>query len=193
MAYRAAHGNGAKSALARVETLPVDELPAGIPAGSGVATPPKPDVKRTADGRMADREAARELGKRGALAAAARRRELRSLQALGLRGAQPAELAPYLDDAGQFAEAEVGRLAASVGGGMCPPNAAALVHQAALAMAGSRAAYAAGETALGARLGAEVRQNLLGAYELCAREAAARPRLSNPTLAAIEAAGEDST
>jgi len=85
-------------------------------------------------------------------------------------------LAAYLDDANQFAAAEVERLARECGNGVCPQNACALVQQAALAMAGSRAAYAIGELALGSKLGTEVRQNLLGARELTVLEAkAARP------------------
>jgi hypothetical protein len=66
---------------------------------------------------------------------------------------------------------------------VCPPNAAALVQQAALAMAGSRAAYGTGDVATGARLGAEVRSCLLGARELCVREAESRPKGSRPSLA----------
>jgi hypothetical protein len=49
------------------------------------------------------------------------------------------------------------------------------MQQAALAMAASRAAYAKGDLALGAKLGAEVRSCLLGARELCVREAQSRP------------------
>jgi hypothetical protein len=45
-------------------------------------------------------------------------------------------------------------------------------------MAGSCAAYATGELALGAKLGAELRSNLLAARELCVKEAQGRPRES---------------
>jgi hypothetical protein len=45
-------------------------------------------------------------------------------------------------------------------------------------MAGSCAAYATGELALGSKLGAEIRSNLLGARELCVKEAQSRPRES---------------
>jgi hypothetical protein len=95
---------------------------------------------------------------------------------LGLRGATPALLAPYLEDANQFAASEVERLAREDGGGVCPQNAGVLVQQAALAMAGSRAAYATGDTVTGARLGVEVRQNLLAARELTVLEAKSRPQ-----------------
>lgn len=176
MGIRTGHGSGAGSP--RVEVLPVDEQPVGVPAPSGVAAPPQAVAARDANGRIADRQAASELGRLGGLARAAKAAQLRALTGLGLRGATPAALAPYLDDANQFAEAEVARLARECGGGVCPQNAAALVQQAALAMAGSRAAYAEGDAVTGAKLGVEVRQNLLGAREITVREAQARPRSS---------------
>jgi hypothetical protein len=175
MTLRTAHGNGARSAIVRVETLPADELPEGLPAPTGSADPLTTGVARDANGRLADRQAAAALGRRGGLAKAAKVGKLRALECLGLH-AVPEALAPYLDDADRFVAHEVARLAKSVGGGECPPNAAALVVSAGLAMAGSRAAYAQGDAALGAKLGAEVRSNLLGAHELAAREAKARPR-----------------
>ena len=117
-----------------------------------------------------------ELGRKGGLAKAAKASQLRALTGLGLHGATPESLSLYLGDANEFAASEIARLARECGGGVCPQNATALVQQAALAMAGSRAAYAAGDTALGAKLGVEVRQNLLGARELTVLEAkAARP------------------
>ena len=116
------------------------------------------------------------MARRGGLARAAKAKQLRALVKLGLLGVVPAALSPYIDAAQEFADAEVERLARECGGGICPQNAAALVQQAALAMAGSRAAYAAGDLTLGARLGVEVRQNLLGARELTVREAQGRPK-----------------
>ncbi|MEI9950609.1 MAG: hypothetical protein WDO74_16935 [Pseudomonadota bacterium] len=163
-----------KDAL-RVETLQADEQPAGVPAPIGATPPPQPVGARRSNGQIADSQAASELGRRGGLARAAKATQLRALTGLGLRGATPTTLAPYLEDANQFAESEVERLARECGGGVCPQNAAALVQQAALAMAGSRAAYAIGDTVTGAKLGVEVRQNLLGARELTVREAQARP------------------
>jgi hypothetical protein len=85
-------------------------------------------------------------------------------------------LGPYLDAAMEFAEHEVARLARECGGGVCPPNAAALVLAAARAMAASSAAYATGDLALGSRIGAEIRSHLLGARELTVREAETRLR-----------------
>jgi hypothetical protein len=118
--------------------------------------------------------------KLGGLARAAKARELRALTGLGLRGATPADLSPFLDDAHEFAASEVKRMALECGGGICAPNAAALVQQAALAMAASRAKYAMGELSEGAKLGVEVRQNLLAARELCVREAQARLKKQDP-------------
>jgi len=150
----------------------------GVPAPGASVASLQPEALKRVNGRIADRLTASELGRRGGRARAAKALQLRALAGLGLRGATPEALAPYLDDANQFAESEVARLARECGGGTCPQNAAALVQQAALAMAGSRGAYAAGDTALGAKLGVEVRQNLLAARELTVLEAKARPRES---------------
>lgn len=174
MTIRSGHGAGA--AFPRVEVLPASEQAVGVPAPTGYEAPAEASPARGPSGRFADKMAAAELGRRGGLARAAKACQLKALVGLGLRGAQPGVLAPYLADASEFAQAEVERLARECGGGVCPQNAAALVQQAALAMAGSRAAYAAGETTLGARLGAEVRSNLLGARDLTVLEAKARPK-----------------
>jgi hypothetical protein len=174
MTLRNGHGTGA--GMPRVELLPPDEQPRGIPAPAGPAEPPEPARVRRPNGQIADSQTASELGRRGGLARAAKAAQLRALTGLGLLGAQPDLLKPYLDAALEFAEHEVARLARDCGGGVCPSNAAALVLAAARAMAGSCAAYATGELALGARLGAEIRSNLLGARELCVRDAQVRPR-----------------
>ncbi len=180
-----------KDAL-RVETLQADEQPEGIPAPSGGAGLLQAEPARRSNGQLADRQGASQLGRRGGLARAAKASQLAALIGLGLRGAAPEVLGPFLADANAFAASEVERLARECGGGVCPQNAAALVQQAALAMAGSRAAYAQGDTALGAKLGVEVRQNLLGARELCVREAQSRPRAQSwPQVATVRHEGED--
>jgi hypothetical protein len=55
---------------------------------------------------------------------------------------------------------------------------ASMVQSAALELAGSRAAFADGDTLTGSKLASASRQNLLGAFELCARQAKARPKES---------------
>lgn len=170
---RISHGSGASSALVRVEVCPADELPAGVPAAQDGHPAPLPTAGPRRQGGQRTRfnaETARAAGR----ASAAKRAELAALRNLGLRDAEPAALAPYLADARAFSVAERARLARSVGGGVCEGSAALLVDAGALATAASRAAYAAGDAALGARLSAEARSNLLGAHELCAREAKAR-------------------
>ena len=174
MALRSGHGNG--RGVPRIEVLPADEQPVGVPAPASVPPPPEAPGQRDALGRITDRRLASEMGRRGGYERARRAQQLRALQGLGLHGDAPAGLREYLADADDFARHEVDRLARECGGGVCPPNAAALVQQAALAMAASRASYAAGDLTAGARLGAEVRSCLLGARELCVREAQARPR-----------------
>lgn len=176
MALRSGHGTGA--GVPRIEVLPVDEQPVGVPAPADPPKPPASADPRRRAGKIADRSLASELGRRGGLARARKAKELRALNGLGLLGATPEVLRPYLEAAEEFAVAEVQRLARECGGGVCPQNAAALVQAAARAMAGSCAAYAAGALALGAKLGAELRQHLLGARELTVREAQGRPKQS---------------
>lgn len=195
MALRSGHGNGA--GVPRIEVLPADEQPVGVPAPAGLPVPAEPAGLRDDAGRIADRQLAVELGRRGGLERARRATQLRALRGLGLHGEPPESLREYLPDADEFVLHEVARLARDCGGGVCPPNAAVLVQQGALAMAGSRAAYASGDLATGARLGAEVRSCLLGARELCVREAQARPRTDDLTarimaMRAAKAAAEGS-
>lgn len=186
MTLRTSHGTGAHSAVVRVETCPPDELPRGIPEAPGRQAPatseaktgqaprkPRGGRKRTTLAKGSP-EAAR-VSALGREAQARKRKELALLSKLGLRDATPEAMAPYLADARAFSVSERARLAKAVGGGVCEGSAALLVDAAALATAASRAAYAAGDAALGARLSAEARSNLLGAHELCAREAKARP------------------
>ncbi len=95
---------------------------------------------------------------------------------LGLRDVVAPDLLPYLADAAEFAEHECTRLAQVVGGGVCGTAPSVLVQTAALQVAGSRYAFAKGDLVTGSRLGDAARANLLSAHDLCAKEAAARPR-----------------
>jgi len=167
-----------KDAL-RVETLCAAEQAVGVAAPASPAEPPLAKRPRGAGGRIADRDTAIELGRRGAEERWRKARQLKALTALGLRGVTPESLRPWLEDAEEFATAEVARLAREDGAGVCPQNAAVLVQNAALALAGSRASYAAGDLAAGAKLGVEVRQNLLAARELTVLEAKSRSAKAN--------------
>ncbi len=172
MALRTGHGAG--RGVPRVEVLPADEQPHGVPHAPAGLYEPAPQGERDERGRFI--AGARWAQAKGARAANAKRRELKALTGLGLAGAAPENLRPFLEQAEEFARAEVERLARDCGGGLCPDNARALVQAAARAMAGSCAAFAAGDTALGAKLGAELRSHLLGARELTVREAQGRPK-----------------
>jgi TPR repeat protein len=126
---------------------------------------------------MADRQAAAELGRRGGLAKQAKAQRVRVLDALGLRAYPSEAMAHYLDDADQFAKHETERLAQTVGGGHCGAGPASMVQSAALALAASRYLYGTGEPkdlTTAARLADSSKQQLLTAFELCAREAQAR-------------------
>lgn len=173
MALRSGHGNG--RGTPHVEVLPVNELPTGVPSTSATA----PSAAASAAGaalRSGDATAASTLGRLGGLAKAAQDRGLRVLEGLGLRGVPDATLAPYLADAEAFAMSEIRRLAAEVGGGECGPMPSSMVQSAALELAGSRAAFAAGDVLTGSKLAAASRQNLLAAFELASRLAKARPQ-----------------
>jgi hypothetical protein len=166
---RAAHGNAAKyGTVALVEVPRAAELSKGVPAPSlGIEAPPRRgrtfqagDPHTSAAGRLGGRA----LKARTVLA-----------HTLSVTSDDPGFKA-LLRSAENFRRAQVGILAQTVGGGQCGPAPAALVASAALALAGSRHAYTKGDLALGARLATEVRQHLLGAHELCAREAESRRR-----------------
>lgn len=167
MVLRTGHGKGA--GVPRVEVLPVDELPAGVPAPQpqGQALPRPPYAKGSA--------AAREAGKRGG----ARKAGTTALAAgLGLaRAFADPSFERYRNAAQNFAQLHVKRLAQSVGGGECGPAPSSIIWSAGLQLAASRWAFeVAGDPALGSRLANDSRQNLLAAHELCAKEAQARPR-----------------
>lgn len=185
MSLRTGHGSG--RGTPRIEVMPVDELPKGVPAPSAAPVSAAATAASTALRETGDTLAAKELGRLGGLAKAARDRGLRVLEGLGLRGVAPANLAPYLADAEAFAISEVSRLALEVGGGTCGPMPASMVQSAALELAGSRAAFADGNTVLGSKLASASRQNLLGAFELCARQAKARPQQGPSIIEQIQA------
>ncbi|MFO0675285.1 MAG: hypothetical protein U0169_02045 [Polyangiaceae bacterium] len=172
MTLRKGHGTGA--GVPRVEVLPADELPAGVP---GNARPESP-TDRGEGGRFAPGNAlARQGGK-------ARAGKTRLADRLGLtKLPQGAAFAPYKASAVSFRRAQCSALAASVGGGYCGPAPSSFVASAALQLAWSRyfsdlaAQLGDPELALTAsRLADASRQNLLAAHELCAKEAAAKPK-----------------
>jgi hypothetical protein len=168
MGLRSAHGRARElGSIAVVETLPADELPAGVPDLSATSKPARNALGRYQAGHPDTIAAARAAGRtragRTALA-----------HSLGVTS-DDHDWKRLLRQAEAFRRAQVRLLAGSVGGGMCGPAPAALIASAALALAASRFAYQHGRLLEGARLSAEVRQHLLAAHELCAREAQARP------------------
>lgn len=175
MAYRTSKTRG-RSAV-HVEVARATEMPAGMPADAqSDETVQLVNATRAWGPVQAGTTEAAALAKMGAEARWAKERGLRVLEGLGLRGAAPDELADYLDDAREFAVFETERLARTVGGGVCSGGPATMVQSAALELAGSRAAFAAGDSALGSKLAAASRQNLLAAHELTARSAKATPQ-----------------
>jgi len=165
MTLRTGHGTGAGQP--RVEVCPVDELPRGVQAAPLVES----TTERVEGGRFAP--GARTAQSAGGLAHREQTRLGRRLS-LGETFADP-RFTPYARAARAFRRAQVTRLARDVGGGHCGPAPASIVASAALQLAGSRFAFEVlGEMQLGSKLANDSRQNLLAAFELCAREAAAR-------------------
>jgi hypothetical protein len=178
MALRNGHGKG--SGVPRIEVLPADELPAGVPAEARDESP----TDRDEHGLFAR---GNRLASEGGRARAGHTRLARRLR-LGETFADP-RFEPYARAARGFRRAHVVALARSVGAGHCGPAPSSIIASAALQLAGSRFAFEVlGDMALGSRLADASRQNLLAAHELCAREAAARPK--GPTAAPWFAASE---
>lgn len=184
MAIRTAHGTGA-SALVRVETAPADELPDGMPA----------DADRVS--RSADRERGRfgPGNRRSVLGGRAKRGKARLTSRLGLAELPEGNaFRPYKAAAATFRRVQCAELARTVGGGVCGPGPSSIVASASLALAWSRylsdCAATEGDAELAVRairLGDSSRQALLTAHELCAREAAARPRAPADAQAELRA------
>ena len=175
MALRAGHGTGAGSP--RVEVLPPDELPEGMPADARAPSP----SDRGAGGRFARGNG---LARRGGKA---KRGKSRLTARLGLATLPDGSaFAPYRRAAATFRRVQCAELARNVGNGVCGPGPSSVIASAALALAWSRyfsdAAAASGDPEFAmelamrsARLGETSRQHLLAAHELCAREAQNRP------------------
>jgi hypothetical protein len=166
MALRTGHGTG--KGVPRVEVLPVDELPDGVPAD---ARPELPSDRGEA-GRFAPGNT---LAATGGKARSGQCRLAHRLH-LGDSFTDP-RFAPYARSAKVWRTAQLGQLAATVGGGFVGPGPSSVVASAALQLAASRFAFEVlGDLVLGSRLANDSRQNLLAAHELCAREAASRPK-----------------
>jgi hypothetical protein len=187
MALRTGHGNGAGSP--RVEVLPPDELPLGVPTSAEHVSRGDFDAR----GKFAP---GNRIASRGGRARAGK---TRLAERLGMqRLPDDSAFAPYKRAAVSFRKAQCAALASSVGGGYCGPAPSSIVASAALQLAWSRflndqaAAKGDAEKALSAsRLADASRQNLLAAIELCAREARSRPAAANdaPWLAPSDEKG----
>jgi hypothetical protein len=171
MAWRNGHGRG--SGVPRIEVLPADEQAPPDPA-----KPARPPVRRHANGKLADKASAAELGRLGGLAKAERTRLLSSL---GLVSLSVNDAFYAYENAGEaFAEKHMQTLA-DMFDGKCGEGPMSIVKTAGIQLAASRFFYDLGKQTgdakmLGeaSRLGDASRQNILAAYELQSREAAAR-------------------
>jgi hypothetical protein len=171
MTLRTGHGNGA--GVPRIEVMPADELPRGVPSAAPHLSRPTHDER----GKFAK---GNEIARLGGLA---RRGKTRLAERMGLS---------KLPDGSAFRRAQCAELAKTVGGGICGPGPSSMIASAALQLAWSRylgdAAAETGDAEMALRaskLADASRQNLLAAHELCAREAQARPKRDADPLAAF--------
>ena len=182
MALRTGHGTGAGTP--RVEVLPPDELPDGVPGDARKESP-------------RDRGEAGRFARGNSLARAgghAKRGKSRLTARLGLSTLPEGDaFAPYRRAAATFRRVQCAELARVVGGGVCGPGPSSVVASAALALAWSRylsdQAAATGDADLAmrsARLGETSRQHLMAAHELVAREAKVRDENRSPAEALAE-------
>jgi hypothetical protein len=170
MALRTGHGTGA--GVPRIEVLPANELPAGVPEAPRQESP----GDRGQAGRFAPGNS---LARRGG---AARAGKTRLAERMGLaRLPEGSAYRPYKAAAVSFRRAQCAELAKTVGGGICGPGPSSMVASAALQLAWSRyladAAAESGDPEMAikaSKLADASRQNLLAAHELCAKEARAR-------------------
>jgi hypothetical protein len=175
MTYRSGHGTG--RGTPRIEVLPVDELPAGVPA------PARPPVDRDPSGKFVPGPGTAALA---SLGGKARQEAAQLASLLGLWEAPPDHpFAPYARLGREWRDAHMDQLAATVGGGSVGPGPASVVSTAAIQLGASRwlsdvGAQTGDAKALldASRLADASRQNLLAAHELCAKEAQAKPTQS---------------
>lgn len=178
MSLRNGHGKGA--GRPHIEVLPVDELPAGVPA------PARPAANRNEAGEFVAGPGTSALARAGARAA----HESRQLAALLGLWTPPDEhpFAPYARLAREWRDDHMAELAATVAGGEVGPGPASVVSSAAMQLGASR--WLADEGAKNgdakalleaSRLADASRQNLLAAHELGAREAEARRKAKRLT------------
>jgi len=188
MALRAGHGRGATTGARgpRVEVVPADELPVGVPANAGQERQgDRGESGRFLPGNVVSRKGGHAKGEKIRLAAR-----------LGLRSL-PGDNAfsDYRASAASFRRQQCAELARSVGGGFCGPATSSIVASASLQLAWSRylsdLAAMTGDEELAikaSRLAEASRQSLLAAHEICAREAMARQKASPVNAAAVLAA-----
>ncbi len=183
MTLRKGHGNGA--GVPRIEVLPADELPSPNPT----AVPTGPLVRRSPTGTFADSASAREAGRRGGVKSARQKaHRTRLMGSLGLVELAADHKFYAYEAAGEAFVQEHMSTLATMFDGTCSEGPMSIVRTAGIQLAASRFLYdegkAAGDAKLlgdASKLGDASRQNILAAYELQAREAAARKKSSGPS------------
>lgn len=185
MGFRTRHGNAKNhnGPTDVLETLPVEELPAGVPADARSESP----GDRRERGRFAAGNTLARLGGQ------ARKGKARLVDRLGLRSLPDDSLfRPYKASAVAFRRTTCAELARTVGAGVCGPIPSSFVASAALALAWSRFYFdAAADTldadmvSLASKLSDASSSLLRQASEYCAKEAIARSKQQPQDLGAV--------
>jgi hypothetical protein len=196
MTLRTGHGNG--KGQPRIEVLPPDELPAGIPdAQESQDVKPKKGKRRA----FAAGDEARELGRVGGKANRGRRKLATGLAMGGTKAVKG--FGEYRRAAKTFSRDQCTELAQTVGGGEIGIAPSSVVMSSAMQLAGSRFLFDKAAQSgdpdlfrLASQLANDSRQNLLAAHELAARQAVARQkaRAANPhanLATALATVGDD--
>lgn len=187
MTLRSGHGD-MRDAGPRIEVLPADELPRGVPGPTVVDAP----VERDAHGQFTGGVITAQI--RGGKAGRGKTRLSTRLSMSVIPTDSP--FRPYRKSAASFRRVQCGELARTVGGGHCGPAPSAIVASAALLLAWSR--FLSDKAAVctdskeqvdlimrAARLSETSRQHLLAAWEVCAKEALSRPKKAPDVLGAF--------
>jgi len=201
MADRKGHGNGKGSR--RIEIVPFDELPAGVPGfnaplDSALAAELRSKIaateqalgeaQREAGARVAKGVTSRLLGQLGGYTRALNHELGRLAQANGAAlAALAGELLPGLTAvdpdfaaglprALEFIASESAALARDIGGGHLPDGPSSMLVSAALQLLASRVEFARGHWREASALANDSRQNLAAAHEYGAKRALARPK-----------------
>lgn len=96
------------------------------------------------------------------------------LRELGVSAVPPGLTARYYKDAIDYAHAQIQEFAMTIGGGVCGIAPSSILGGAALQLAASKAAFAAGDLIAGSKFADAHKVSITAAWDICAKQAVAR-------------------